>query len=82
MAVVATRFDTRGRFPIRPIRSVAVSERPLWLSDVPAELPQRGKSDTADAVAAALAALNGEASGTPKILVSSAEEFVLLTYCP
>ena len=27
---------------------------------------RRGKSDTADAVAAALAALNGEASGTPK----------------
>jgi transposase len=27
---------------------------------------QRGKSDTADAVAAALAALNGEASGMPK----------------
>jgi transposase len=27
---------------------------------------QRGKSDTADAVAAALAALNGEAAGVPK----------------
>ncbi len=36
----------------------------------PSTLPwtgrQRGKSDAADAVAAALAALNGEASGVPK----------------
>jgi transposase len=34
---------------------------------------QRGKSDTADAVAAALAALNGEASGVPKSHDGAAE---------
>jgi len=34
---------------------------------------QRGKSDTADAVAAALAALNGEAPGVPKSRNGAAE---------
>jgi transposase len=39
---------------------------------------QRGKSDTADAVAAALAALNGEASGAPKSHDGAAESIRML----
>ena len=39
---------------------------------------QRGKSDTADAVAAALAALNGEASGVPKSHDGAAESIRML----
>lgn len=39
---------------------------------------RRGKSDTADAVAAAVAALNGEASGTPKAQNGDAEAIRVL----
>jgi transposase len=39
---------------------------------------RRGKSDTADAVAAALAALNGEASGAPKAHDGAAESIRML----
>lgn len=43
---------------------------------------QRGKSDTADAVAAALAALNGEAAGVPKSRDGAVESIRMLAGGP